>query len=269
MAITPHRGSGPSSSGRCRRSHHRCTKASRKALGQRKLAQLAVQPIQERERLLRLEEASDLGPLRARQLRQGQGDLLLRPRPIVQLTIGTKDDSGPARPASNPLPPPRTRWNAVDALFQAPRAAVVASPASRGPAVAPVRPLGWLPRPVPRAVPRGSTSFSTPAGLPAWCGRHPAPSPEELVRSRSPVLLHLGDSRLEPRARVADAHSRNEVQGCNSFKPGRTLAIVGLLPQKPHHACGLDPHQDRSAVEEDLIETADQHQRPGRSDPVA
>ena len=38
--------------------------------------------------------------------------------------------------------------------------------------------------------------------------------------------------------------------------------IVGLFPQKPHHAVGFDPHQDRLAVEEDLIETADQHQRP-------
>ena len=33
-------------------------------------------------------------------------------------------------------------------------------------------------------------------------------------------------------------------------------------PQEPHHALGIDPHQDRSAVEEDLVETADQHQHP-------
>jgi hypothetical protein len=39
--------------------------------------------------------------------------------------------------------------------------------------------------------------------------------------------------------------------------------VIGrFLPQKPHHALGIDPHQDRSAVEKDLIETADQHQHP-------
>ena len=38
--------------------------------------------------------------------------------------------------------------------------------------------------------------------------------------------------------------------------------IVGLFPQKPHHARGFDPHQDRLAMEEDFVETAHQHQRP-------
>ena len=52
--------------------------------GHGKLAELAVELIQKRERLLRLEKTTDLGPLGARQPRQGQRDLPLRPRPIVQ-----------------------------------------------------------------------------------------------------------------------------------------------------------------------------------------
>jgi hypothetical protein len=44
--------------------------------------------------------------------------------------------------------------------------------------------------------------------------------------------------------------------------PGPRLAraIRGLLPQEPNHAGWLDADQDRAAVKEDLIETADQHQ---------
>jgi hypothetical protein len=71
----------------------------------------------------------------------------------------------------------------------------------------------------------------------------------------------LGDGRLQPGARVADDPAQR-APGLQFREPGRTAAIVGLLPHEPHQAVGLDADQDYSAVEEDLIEAADQDQRP-------
>src|SRR5205085_6654780 len=72
---------------------------SRLILGDR-VAQLAVQTVQERQRLLGLQEAAHLGPRATRQPRQRHGDLVFRPGTIVQLTLGTKH----RRRTMGPLP---------------------------------------------------------------------------------------------------------------------------------------------------------------------
>ena len=77
----------------------------------------------------------------------------------------------------------------------------------------------------------------------------------------SPLLLHGGDPRLQARPRVR----RDELQRgpvAQRLRPGRPRAVVGLLPEEPGHAGRLDAHQHGAAVEEDLIEAADQDQRP-------
>ena len=141
-----------------------------------------MQPIQERERLRRLEEPTDLGPVGARQPRQGRGDLLLGPRPIVELTIGAKEPQGRLGALPSRLPfliPLERRLHLLPGRAgppgQAPR--VAALPLRRA------RRLGWPPRPAPRSVPPGSRGPSRPAGPPAWCGRRPGPSPAGLRRS--------------------------------------------------------------------------------------
>ena len=57
-------------------------------------AQLTVQSVQERQRLLGLKEAAHLGPLATRQQGQRHGDLLLGPGTVIQVTIGTKYRQG-------------------------------------------------------------------------------------------------------------------------------------------------------------------------------
>ena len=76
-----------------------------------------------------------------------------------------------------------------------------------------------------------------------------------------PLLLHGGDPRLQARPRVRrDERQRSPV--AQRLRPGRPRAVVGLLAEEPGHAGGLDAHQHGAAVEEDLIEAADQDQRP-------
>ena len=63
--------------GRCRRSYHRCIEGVRRTASGTGMSQLAVQPIQKRERLLLLRKLSYLGPFLAQQLGQGQDRLAL------------------------------------------------------------------------------------------------------------------------------------------------------------------------------------------------
>src|SRR5579864_4900717 len=50
-----------------------------------------MQPIQERERFLVLKKSTHLGPVRTLESRQAPRDLLLCPRPIVELTVWSKE----------------------------------------------------------------------------------------------------------------------------------------------------------------------------------
>jgi hypothetical protein len=75
-----------------------------------------------------------------------------------------------------------------------------------------------------------------------------------------PLPLHDGDPGLQAGPRVRqDVLQRGPV--VQRLRPGRPRAVVGLLPQEPGHAGGLDADQHGPAAEEDLIETADQDQR--------
>src|SRR5512143_898293 len=76
-----------------------------------------------------------------------------------------------------------------------------------------------------------------------------------------PLLLHGGDPHLQATARVRrDIRQRGPV--AQRLRPSRPRAVVSLLAQEPGHAGGLDAHEYGAAVEEDLIETADQDQDP-------
>jgi hypothetical protein len=73
------------------------------------------------------------------------------------------------------------------------------------------------------------------------------------------VLLYQGDAALQSLARVRhDVLQRRP--GSQRLVPGRPGAIVPAPAQEPGHARRLDAHQDGPAVEEDLIQAADQDQ---------
>jgi hypothetical protein len=77
----------------------------------------------------------------------------------------------------------------------------------------------------------------------------------------SPPLLHRGDPGLQARPRVC----RDELQRrpiVQRLRPGHPRAVVGLLAEEPGHARRLDADEHGATVEEDLIEAADQDQRP-------
>ena len=78
---------------------------------------------------------------------------------------------------------------------------------------------------------------------------------------RGGEVLDRRDARLSARTRVG----QRVFQGgpcLQVLTPGGTRAIVGLVPEEPGHARGFDADQRGTAVEEDLIEAADQDQRP-------
>jgi len=183
----------------------------------RQLAQGAVPPIPERERLWCLEQPTDLGPVGAREPRLGRGDRLLCQRPIVELTIGAKPAQGrlgtlpsrlPGQTAEAPSPP-----------SSRPHEPVGPGPACQGPAVLPVRRPGWPPRPAPRSVPPGSKGPSRPAGPPAWCGRRPGPSPVRLRRSGGGAL---GAGRYRPGAPCPRPRSPSQAPSRAARRPTRS-----------------------------------------------
>ena len=75
----------------------------------------------------------------------------------------------------------------------------------------------------------------------------------------TPLLLGLGDPRLQGPARIGD-HVLQGVPSPQLLGPDRAPQFADLLPQEPDHARRFDAHQHGAAVEEDLIEATDQHQ---------
>ena len=77
----------------------------------------------------------------------------------------------------------------------------------------------------------------------------------------APSLLFPGDPRLQGHAGVGDDVPQ-VVPGLQPPGPGRARQATDLLAQEPGHARRLDAHQHGAAVEEDLVEAADQDQGP-------
>ena len=77
----------------------------------------------------------------------------------------------------------------------------------------------------------------------------------------APSLLVPGDPRLQGHAGVGDDVPQG-VPGLQPLGPGRARQAADLLAQEPGHARRLDAHQHGAAVEEDLVEAADQDQGP-------
>jgi len=193
--------------------------------------------------------------------------LALPPGPIVELTIGTKD----IQCRLDPLPSASLfsySWNAR-------------SPSSRLCSALGVNPHKF--RPCRWARLRSRLAFSAssqsrshplpenaqePGALPSWMWKTSSPFFQRNLVGVALVLLHLGDSRLESLARVAGhiiaARSRLQFS-----KPSRTFVIGRFGPQKPPPCFGAQSPPGRSAVEKDLIETADQAPTAGSSRPVA
>src|SRR5262249_21251511 len=85
------------------------------------------------------------------------------------------------------------------------------------------------------------------------------------LQRRLTVLLSLSSHRGDPGSQTLARVRRDEGQPVPVAQrpgPGRPRAVVGLVPEEPGHARGLDADQDGTAVEEDLIEATDQDQRP-------
>ena len=218
-----------------------------------------MQPVQERQRRLRLEEPTHLGPVASRQLGQRRGDLLPRPGPIVQPAVGTEHRATP--PGPSPARFGRSyRAKAASAFFQA-DARRSPRPAYPGSAAAPAPPGGWRPRPPPRALHLVPALAQGPLGL---LGRveHVQAVLQRGLPLLASLLLHQRRSRPAGPSRRRRETYCSAVQSLQGLAPGRARAIVGLVPEEPGHAGRLDAHQHGTAMEEDLIEAADQDQRP-------
>src|SRR5512135_359408 len=224
-----------------------------------RLTQLAMQPVEERERLLRPEEATHLRPLTPRQLGYGRGDLLGRPGAVVQLTTGAEDlqcgvDDPPARfrllePCEGGL---RLRPRRARRRRHAPRVAALLSRLSDLTG----DDLGLFPEPFHAA----PTQTQDTPGLPRRVEDVPAVLQQGLL-ALAALLLHPVDPGLQARARIGhDVSQRGPF--VQRREPGGALTIIDLLAEEPDHAGRFHPHQDRAVMEEDLIEAANQDQRP-------
>ena len=113
----------------------------------------------------------------------------------------------------------------------------------------------------PSPAPPGSSRWPRPAGPRAWCGRRPGSKPGAAWPSRR----RRSWARAIPACRGTPGVGDDVPQGVPGLQrlgPGRAREAADLLAQEPGHARRLDAHQHGAAVEEDLVEAADQDQGP-------